>query len=170
VDYTSKFQHLFNTYDQLERMFPMDDVLFMLESTKELMQSIEYEKREMVNIVIVNALDLLYFWMYQPRARGVLKQLFKQMSREERKVILLSQHVLFREKQISRLILDGLVGEDFSRPLSFYLDHWRNYLEDLEHVANRCPPAANEESSYSMLDRLYRHGRDCLSRSLPLDG
>jgi hypothetical protein len=170
LDYTSKFQHLFNTYDQLERMFPMDDVLFMLESTKELMQSIEYEKRELVNIVIVNALDLLYFWMYQPRARGVLKQLFKQMSREERMVLLLSQHVLFREKQISRLILDGLVGENFSRPLSFYLDHWRKYLEDLEHVANRCPPPATDEGSYSMLDRLYRPDRDCLSRPLPMDG
>ncbi len=168
VDYTSKFQHLFNTYDQLERMFPMDDVLFMLESTKELMQSIEYEKREVVNVVIVNALDLLYFWMYQPRARGVLQKFFKQMSREERKVILLSQRVLFREKEISRLFLDGLVGEDFSRPLSFYLEHWRNYLEDLEHVANRCPLSANEESSYSMLDQLYRPGRDCLSRPLPL--
>ena len=167
LDYTSKFQHLFNTYDQLERMFPMDDVLSMLESTKELMQSIEYEKREMVNIVIVNALDLLYFWMYQPRARGVLKQLFKQMTREERMVILLSQHVLFREKQISRLLLDGLVGEDFSRPLSFYLDHWRKYLEDLEHVANSCPPLVNGESGYSMLDHLYRPGRECLSKPMP---
>ncbi|MBS3780842.1 MAG: hypothetical protein KGY41_10640, partial [Desulfovermiculus sp.] len=168
LDYTSKFQHLFNTYDQLERMFPMDDVLSMLESTKELMQSIEYEKREMVNIVIVNALDLLYFWMYQPRARGVLMQLFKQMSREERMVILLSQHVLFREKQISRLFLDGLVGENFSRPLSFYLDHWRKYLEDLEHVANTCPPLTNGDGGYSMLDHLYRPGQGCLSRPMPL--
>jgi hypothetical protein len=168
VDYKGKFQHLFNTYDQLERMFPMDDVLFMLESTKELMQSIEYEKREMVNIVIVNALDLLYFWMYQPRARGVLKQLFRQMSREERMVILLSQHVLFREKQISRLLLDGLVGENFSRPLSFYLDHWRKYLEDLEHVANACPPLNTEEGEYSILDQLSRPGRECLSRPMPL--
>ena len=167
VDYKSKFQHLFNTYDQLERMFPMDDVLSMLESTKELMQSIEYEKREMVNIVIVNALDLLYFWMYQPRARGVLKQLFKQISREERMVILLSQHVLFREKQISRLLLDGLVGENFSRPLSFYLDHWRRYLEDLEHLANTCPPSASEETEYSILDNLHRPGRDCLAKPLP---
>ncbi len=167
MDYTSKFQHLFNTYDQLERMFPMDDVLSMLESTKELMQSIEYEKREMVNIVIVNALDLLYFWMYQPRARGVLKQLFKQMTREERMVILLSQHVLFREKQISRLLLDGLMGEKFSRPLSFYLDHWRKYLEDLEHLANKCPPITQEDSGYSMLDHLCKPGRECMSRPLP---
>ncbi len=168
LDYKSKFQHLFNTYDQLERMFPMDDVLSLLESTKELMQSVEYEKREMVNIIIVNALDLLYIWMYQPRARGVLKQLFRQMSREERMVILLSQHVLFRERQISRLLLDGLLGENFSKPLSFYLDYWRKYLEDLEYVANKFPPAQNEHSRYSMLENLYRPGQDCLNRPMSL--
>jgi hypothetical protein len=163
LDFKSKFRHLFDTYDQLERMFPMDDVLAMLESTQELMQSIEYEKQEMVNIVIVNALDMLYFWMYQPRSKGVLKQMFKQMSREERMVILLSQHVLFREKQISRLLLDGLVGENFSRPLSFYLDHWRRYLEDLEHLANSCPPAQSEEGEISMLDSLCSSGGECLN-------
>ncbi len=168
LDYKSKFQQLFNTYDQLERMFPMDDVLSLLESTKELMQSVEYEKKEMVDIIIVNALDLLYFWMYQPRARAVLKQLFRQMTRDERKVVLLSQHVLFREKQISRLLLDGLVGVNFSRPLSFYLDYWRKYLEDLEQVANTYPPAQSQESSYSMLEDLYRPGQDCLSRPMSL--
>jgi hypothetical protein len=168
LDYRSKFQHLFNTYDQLERMFPMDDVLSLLESTKELMQSVEYEKREMVNIIIVNALDMLYFWMYQPRAREVLRQLFRQMSREERKVILLSQHVLFREKEISRLLLDGLVGESFSRPLSFYLDHWRKYLEDLEQLANTYPPVQGQEGSYSLLEELYRPGRECLGRPMSL--
>ncbi|MFO8031492.1 MAG: hypothetical protein R6U22_03010 [Desulfohalobiaceae bacterium] len=168
LDYRSKFQHLFNTYDQLERMFPMDDVLSLLESTRELMQSVEYEKREMVNIIIVNALDLQYFWMYQPRAREVLRQLFKQMSREERKVILLSQHVLFREKEISRLLLDGLVGESFSRPLAFYLDHWRKYLEDLEQVANTYPPAQGQEGIYSLMEELYRPGRECLGRPMSL--
>ncbi|MFP4391524.1 MAG: hypothetical protein ACLFOA_00805 [Desulfohalobiaceae bacterium] len=168
LDYRSKFQQLFNTYDQLERMFPMDDVLSMLESTRELIQSVEYEKREMVNIIIVNALDLLYFWMYQPRAREVLRQLFRQMSREERKVILLSQHVLFREKEISRLLLDGLVGENFSRPLSFYLSHWRKYLEDLEQMANTYPPAQTQDGGYSLLEDLYRPGRECLGRPMSL--
>ncbi|MFW6314639.1 MAG: hypothetical protein ACOC0S_03525, partial [Desulfohalobiaceae bacterium] len=168
LDYRSKFQQLFNTYDQLERMFPMDDVLSLLESTEELLQSVEYEKRELVNIIIVNALDLLYFWMYQPRAREVLRQLFRQMSREERKVILLSQHVLFREKEISRLLLDGLVGENFSRPLAFYLDHWRKYLEELEQVANTYPPAQMQEGVHSLLEELYRPSYECLGRPMSL--
>ncbi|WP_052507353.1 hypothetical protein [Desulfonatronovibrio magnus] len=155
-DYRIKFNHLFNTYAQLELLFPLDDVLSLLESTKELLQSIEYEKRDMVNIVIVNALDLMYLWMYQPRARLVLRQMFKTMTREERKVILLSQHVLFREKQISQLLLDGLVGKNFSKPLSFYLDHWRTYLEELEYMAEKCPPLKNELGRKSFISDFYK--------------
>ncbi|MFN2342319.1 MAG: hypothetical protein ABR542_03080, partial [Desulfonatronovibrio sp.] len=159
-DYKSKFNHLFNTYAQLELLFPLDDVLCLLESTKNLMQTIEYEKRDMVNIIIVNALDLMYFWMYQPRARSVHKQLFRRMTREERKVILLSQHVLFREKQISRLILEGLVGKNFSKALSFYLDHWKEYLEELEYMAEKCPPVKDNGNTESLMDDFYKPSED----------
>jgi len=155
MDYRRKLQHLFDTYAQLEMLFPMDDVLDLLESTRELMLTIEYEKRDMVNIIIVNALDLMYFWMYQPRAKGVLKLLLKQMTREERKVFLLSQHVLFRQKRISRLLVDGLVGKNFARALSFYLDHWREYLEEIEYQANKYPPLQEDMHKYSMLESLY---------------
>ncbi|WP_051617201.1 hypothetical protein [Desulfonatronovibrio hydrogenovorans] len=166
LDYRSKFNHLFNTYAQLEVLFPLDDVLSLLESTKELLQTIEYEKRDMVNILIVNALDLLYFWMYQPRARDVLRQMFKKMTREERKVILLSQHVLFREKQISRLLLEGLVGKRFSRPLAFYLDHWRTYLEELEYMAEKCPPLKNDSSAGSFMDDFSSPGQASLQNRI----
>lgn len=159
-DYKSKFNHLFNTYAQLELLFPLDDVLCLLESTKNLIQTIEYEKRDMVNIIIVNALDLMYFWMYQPRARSVHKQLFRRMTREERKVILLSQHVLFREKQISRLILDGLVGKNFSKALSFYLDQWKAYLEELEYMAEKCPPVKDNGNTESLMDDFYKPSDD----------
>jgi len=166
LDYKSKFNHLFNTYAQLEILFPLDDVISLLESTTELMQTIEFEKSDMVNIIIVNALDLQYFWMYQPRARGVLKQLFKRMTRDERKVILLSQHVLFREKQISRLLLDGLVGKNFSRALSFYLDYWQNYLEELEYLADKFPPLREDEKTKSFMDDFYKPEDGYLERSM----
>lgn len=166
LDYKSKFNHLFNTYAQLEILFPLDDVLSLLESTKELLQTIEFEKRDMLNILIVNALDLQYFWMYQPRARGVMKQLFKRMTRDERKVILLSHLVLFREKQISRLLLDGLVGKNFSRALSFYLDHWRTYLEELEYMADKYPPLRDDQHRKSFMDDFYKPGDEYLDRSL----
>ncbi|RQD61861.1 MAG: hypothetical protein D5R98_06100 [Desulfonatronovibrio sp. MSAO_Bac4] len=165
LDYKSKFNHLFNTYAQLELLFPLDDVLCLLESTKNLMQTIEHEKRDMVNIIIVNALDLMYFWMYQPRARSVHKQIFRRMTREERKVILLSQHVLFRERQISRLILDGLVGKNFSKALSFYLDHWKEYLEELEYMAEKCPPVKDNGNTGSLMDDLYKPSDDYWEKS-----
>lgn len=87
--------------------------------------------------VIVNALDLMYFWMYQPRARHTLKRMMRQMNAEEREILLLSQYVLQREREISQLFLDGLVGKNFSRALAFYLARWRNYLEDLHRMASR---------------------------------
>ena len=96
-----------------------------------------YENKGLENIIIVNALDLLYFWMYQPRARTVLARLLQEMSVEERKVFLLSQYVLLREREISQLFLDGLVGKNFARALAFYLDTSRQYLEDLQAVAAR---------------------------------
>ncbi len=167
MDYRSKFQQLFNTYAHLEMLFPMDDVLDLLESTRELMLTIEYEKRDMVNIIIVNALDLMYFWMYQPRAKGVLKQIFRRMTREERKVILLSQHVLFREKRISRLLVEGLIGKNFARALSFYLDHWQQYMEEIEDVANKYPPVQDDVKKYSMIEAMYQPTSDNLNR--PLD-
>jgi len=87
------------------------------------------------------------------------------MTRDERKVILLSQYVLFREKQISRLLLDGLVGENFSRALSFYLDHWRIYLEELEYLADRYPPLKEDEYRKSLMDDFYKPGDDFLDRT-----
>ncbi len=165
MDYRRKMQHLFDTYAQLEMLFPMDDVLDLLESTRELMLTIEYEKRDMVNIIIVNALDLMYFWMYQPRAKGVLKLLLRQMTREERKVFLLSQHVLFRQKRISRLMVDGLVGRNFAKALSFYLAYWRQYLEEIEYQANKYPPVQDGRHKYSMLESLYNPAAGHISRS-----
>jgi len=106
----------------------------------------------------------MYFWMYQPRAKGVLKLLLRQMTREERKVFLLSQHVLFRQKRISRLLVDGLVGKNFARALSFYLDHWREYLEEIEYQANKYPPVQEDMHKYSMLESLYHPAAGNINR------
>ena len=63
------------------------------------------------------------------------------MSQEERRVFLLSQYVLLREKEISRLFIDGLVGKKFARALSFYLSHARRYLDDIQGLARAYPAA-----------------------------
>lgn len=144
-DYKGKLNQLFDTFQQLELLFPQEDVLALLESPRQFMLTMSYEHKGLENIIIVNALDLMYFWMYQPRARSVLAEHLQEMSVEERKVFLLSQYVLLREREISQLFLDGLVGKNFARALAFYLDTSRQYLEDIQSLAARLetkvPPA-----------------------------
>jgi len=138
-DYRAKFKQLFDAYSLLEMRFPQQDATLLLETPKALMADLEAEKEELDKILIVNALDLLYFWMYQARARTVLERLVRAMSVEERRVFLLSQYVLLREKEISRLFIEGLVGRKFGRALSFYLSHARRYLEDIRRLVRTHP-------------------------------
>ncbi len=141
-DYRGKLNQIFDTFQQLELLFPQEDALALLESPKQFMLTMSYEHKGLENIIIVNALDLLYFWMYQPRARGVMAGFLREMGPEERRVFLLSQYVLMREREISQLFLDGLVGRNFARALSFYLDMHRGYLDDIQGLAARLAVAA----------------------------
>ena len=136
-DYEIKLAQLFDTYAQLELLFPEADVLKMLESPKEFMRTISAEARDLEKIIIINALDLLYFWMYQPRARSVLCSFLKSMSPEERQILVRSQSVLRRKREISQLFVDGIVGKRFSDALSFYLSRSSEYLDAIEELAYR---------------------------------
>ena len=138
-DYSSKLKQLFALHGQLEILFPLEDVPALLES-KELIQTLEFERSDLLNIAIVNALDLQYLWMYQPRSKSVIKQLVQEMGEDERRVFLFSQYVLSREKQISQLLLDGLVGKNFPKALAFYLGYWREYLESITRLVGECSP------------------------------
>ncbi|SPF51290.1 hypothetical protein SBDP1_910029 [Syntrophobacter sp. SbD1] len=134
ADYSAKLRQLFDAYAQLELAYPESDVLKMLESPKEFMQRLSSEARDLDKIIIINALDLLYFWMYQPRAQNVFRSLLQGMSLEERQILLRSQYVLRRRPEVSRLLLDGIVGKKFSKALSFYLDNCEEYLKEIEKV------------------------------------
>jgi hypothetical protein len=136
-DYAGKLAQFFDTYAQLELVFSEADVLQLLESPKNFMLKVSAEARDLEKIIIINALDLLYFWMYQPRARSVLCSLLQKMSHEERQILLRSQAVLLRKKEVSQLLVNGIVGKKFSHALSFYLDRSEEYLEVLEKVAYR---------------------------------
>jgi hypothetical protein len=135
IDYTAKLDQIFDAYARLELLFPETDVLEMLESPKKFMQTLNAEAEDLERIILINALDLLYFWMYQPRARSVLKDRFSAMSEEERQIFVRSQCILQREKEISQLFLDGIIGRNFSRGLAFYLNRYREYLENLSRMA-----------------------------------
>jgi hypothetical protein len=133
--YQTKVSQLFAVFSRLDLQFPEEDVLEMLQSPKMMLQTLNYEAREQARLIIVNALDLMYFWMYQPRARKALEIIIQGMSREEWLIYYRSQLVLNRHREISQVFVDGLVGKNFSKPLAFYLDRSGQYLADMERLA-----------------------------------
>ncbi|SHO42838.1 MATE family efflux transporter [Desulfopila aestuarii] len=135
--YRSKISQLFYVFSKLDMQFPEEDVLEMLASPKMMMQTLDYEARDQEKLIIVNALDLMYFWMYQPRARKALVMLVEEMSQEEWLIFYRSQLVLNRQKEISQVFVDGLVGRNFAKPLAFYLDRAEEYLADMEKLGDK---------------------------------
>jgi len=133
-DYTSKLSHLFETYARLELLFPELGTLVLLKNTDLFASAKSREVRDFEKIMIIDALDLLYFWMYQPRARSALRLIFQTLSEEEQHIFMGSQLVLRKQKEITLLFVEGLVGKDFSKALAFYLDRSQEYLIALNKI------------------------------------
>jgi hypothetical protein len=131
VDYRDKISQLFSAFARLDVLFPEEDVLDLLQSPKALIAAIHDEAHELEKVFIVNALDLMYFWMFQPRSRKALQQIAASMSTEEWLIFYRSQLVLKRHREISQVFVDGLVGRNFAKALSFYLDRSDTYLYDM---------------------------------------
>jgi hypothetical protein len=142
VGYRLKISQLFSVFSRLDLQFPEEDVLEMLQSPKMMMETLSYEARDQERLIIVNALDLMYFWMYQPRARKALAMIYQNMSEEEWMIFYRSQLILKRQKEISQVFVDGLVGKKFAKALSFYLDRAEEYLADME-VMGKAPKKLN---------------------------
>ena len=134
ADYRAKLVAMFDGFARLDVLFPEEDVLDMLQSPKMFMETITYEARDLEKVLIVNALDLMYFWLYQPRAAKALEIVSRDMSKEEWLIFLRSQYVLKRYREISQMFVDGLVGKNFSKALAFYLDRSDRYLRDMEEM------------------------------------
>jgi len=133
-DYSAKLQQLLACHGRLELLYPDQDVLAMLASPKDFIRALQADAEELERGLILNALDLLYFWMYQPRARSMLRRLLRRMDAEERQIFLRSQAVLERQREISQLLVDGLVSKNFSQPLAFYLERAEDYLRALRRM------------------------------------
>ncbi|MBF0231703.1 MAG: hypothetical protein HQK65_01520 [Desulfamplus sp.] len=133
-DYKRKFIELFDSYSKLELLYPDAGELSILEEPEKLLNSSNAEVRDLITVMIINALDMLYFWMYQPRARTTLKEMINRFTPEEKQIFLLSQNLLEQEQHISRLFVDGILGRKFSKPLSFYLMRYEEYLRDLRKM------------------------------------
>ena len=131
-DYSSKLAGLFDTYAQLELLFPERDALELLSEPRKPKGPVTGELHDLRRIIIINALDLLYFWMFQPRARTTLRTMLSALPPEERRIVIGSQFILKEQEEISLMFVHGLVGKNFSRALSFYLDRSREYLDALK--------------------------------------
>lgn len=88
----------------------------------------------------------MYFWYYQPCARQTLQTMLKAMTREERVVLARFQSILLNVQDVCQLFVDGMLGMNFSRALSFYLDNYEDYIET---IARCC----------SAFDVRHHHGR-----------
>lgn len=133
-DYKKKFTDLFDAYSRLELLFPDEGELTLLENPEKCINSSNGEVRDLVTTIIIDALDMLYFWMYQPRARLTVREMLARFTPEERQIFFLSQGLLRQEQHISRLFVDGILGRKFSKPLSFYLMRYETYLNDLKKL------------------------------------
>ncbi|MDW7773630.1 MAG: hypothetical protein SCH71_12155 [Desulfobulbaceae bacterium] len=140
MDYSAKIAQVFATYGSLETLFPEADVLRLLENPQKFIETVNEKNPDLGKIVIINALDLLYIWMYQPRARSTICSIMRLMSPEERKILIASQLILKQEKEISQLFVDGVFGKKFAPALSFYLERSEEYLQSLQDMYDRCSP------------------------------
>jgi hypothetical protein len=131
-DYADTLSQLFDTYGRLEALLPELNVWETLETIgKERFES-NADARDLEKLIVIGSLDLLYFWMYQPRARTALKYLFETLSEEELRILVGCQAILKRQRAISQMFIDGVVGINFSKGLSFYLQSAPGYLKVMD--------------------------------------
>jgi len=133
-EYTIKFAQLFDTYAQLELIYPEVQTFKILDYSAHPGHRANAEARDLEKIIMIQALDLLYFWMYQPRSRTALRQFLGTLTEDERHIMVSSQFTLLRHREISQLFIDGILGNNFQRPLSFYLSRYEGYLEEVKRL------------------------------------
>jgi hypothetical protein len=138
-EYTIKFAQLFDIYAQLELLYPEVQTFKILDYSANPGHRANAEARDLEKIIMIHALDLLYFWMYQPRSRMALRQYLGTLTEDERQILVSSQFTLQRYREISQLLIDGILGLNFQRPLSFYLSRYEGYLEEVKRLIFDAP-------------------------------
>ena len=139
-DYETKLQRLFDCYAKLELAFPDQDILSLLSRPEEFTRLTSTEARSLQVESIINALDLMYFWLYQPCAQQTLTSILRTMTREERVIVARSQGILSRVREVSQLFVDGLLGRNFARAL---------YAQQtLRRILQRPSSAAQAQAAY----------------------
>ncbi len=133
-EHQNKFMEILDIYAKLELLYPDVETFTILEHSSDSKRTANAEARDLEKIIMVHALDMLYFWMYQPRSRSALRQFLNTLSEDERHILVSSQFTLLRHREISQMFIDGILGSNFPRPLSFYLSRYEGYLEDIKRM------------------------------------
>jgi hypothetical protein len=133
-EYKNKFKELLDIYAQLELLYPDVESSKILECSFDVNRKANAEARDLEKIIMIHAMDMLYFWMYQPRSRVALPQFLRTLSEDERHILVSSQFTLQRHHEISQMFIDGILGINFPRPLSFYLSRYEEYLEQIKRL------------------------------------
>ncbi len=131
-DYAKKIAQVLEVFSRMEVLFPNKNMLELMKNPKEFIDFSRKQDTDFASIVIANALDLLYIRYYQPRATEALNKALQAMTGEEKEIVLASQLILKQDREVARLFVDGLVGRDFTKALSFYLLRHRDYLLELQ--------------------------------------
>ena len=132
ADYRSRLHESLALYGRLEELFPERNVMLLLARPDALPRTLKSIDPRLWFSMVINALDLMYFWFYQPRANYALDILLRRFSKSERQVLLRMQQILMLEREISQLLVNGLVGRNFAAPLSFYLARNEEYLRQMK--------------------------------------
>ena len=133
ADFKRKQSDLFRLISELELAAPEtsvhrllgDNTIFELSSVRD---------TDLTNRVFINALDLMYLWMRQPRAPQVIGKALEKASYEERRLFSALQKQLAREKEITALLESRVLGRDSCRAQQFYQKAWKLYLAELDRL------------------------------------
>ena len=135
-DYQGKLQRFFACFASLQLLLPEEDVIKMVSDQKRMFSSQSGNINDLEKSLLIHSLDLMYFFMYQPRGRTKMEEvLLRRMTLEERTIFIRVQGMLRRTRAVSQLFVDGIVGRNFSGALAFYLSHRDGYLRYLERHA-----------------------------------
>ncbi|MBD5553684.1 MAG: hypothetical protein HDQ44_05035 [Desulfovibrio sp.] len=137
-DYQNKIANVFECYTRLELLFPQEDALVLVSRQGGIQEKAGERGRELDKAFVINALDLMYFWYCLPRAQDALKRILLTMPDADKTVLMRAQLVLTREREISQMLVDGLLGKNFSSALAFFLDKHKAYMRQMAKI---CHPA-----------------------------
>lgn len=134
-DYDSKFTRLFANLARQELLFPHRDLGGMLREPGVYWKELYGKSPDVARQAVAHLLDMMYMWYYQPRAREVFWRKLCAAPPEERGIVLGMQSLLTLEREISTLILDGLLDREFASALAFYLQKNHSYVRELRREA-----------------------------------